>query len=69
LRPALPASFEIVTPGIRLGGGLRGDDQRRVATPERALADGADILVVGRPLTRAADPKVVLDSLATAATK
>jgi len=69
LRSALPACFEIVTPGIRLGGAVGGDDQRRVATPERALADGADILVVGRPLTRATDPEAVLDSLAAAATR
>lgn len=66
LRRVLPASFEIVTPGIRLGGDLAGDDQRRVATPGQALADGSDILVVGRPLTRAADPEAVLDSLAAA---
>jgi orotidine-5'-phosphate decarboxylase len=32
-------------------------DQQRVATPEQALADGADLLVVGRPLTAAADPR------------
>jgi len=69
LRSTLPTNFEIVTPGIRLGGSLGGDDQRRVATPERALADGADILVVGRPLTRASDPEAVLDSLQAAATR
>ena len=45
----------LVTPGVRpAGDGV--DDQARVATPEQALADGADLLVVGRPLTGAADP-------------
>ena len=45
----------IVTPGIRLDGDALGD-QRRVATPERALADGATMLVIGRPILAAADP-------------
>lgn len=66
LRSVLPAGFELVTPGIRPGGDAAGDDQRRVATPERALAEGADILVIGRPVTRATDPDAVLDGLAAA---
>lgn len=66
LRERLPRPFVLVTPGIRLEPGGAGDDQRRVATPERALAAGADLLVVGRPLTRAPDPEVVLSRLAAA---
>ena len=62
LRPALPAPFQLVTPGIRPRGSSR-DDQRRVATPGEALAAGADLLVVGRPLTRAEDPVRALDDL------
>lgn len=44
-----------VTPGVRPAGADRGD-QRRVMTPEEAIAAGADLLVIGRPITRAGDP-------------
>lgn len=47
--------LKVFTPGVRPGG-ESSDDQRRVATPERAAADGADYIVVGRPITRAEDP-------------
>jgi orotidine-5'-phosphate decarboxylase len=70
LRVQLGDEVELVTPGIRPrpegGGGVGNDDQRRVATPAEALADGASLLVIGRPLTRATDPEVVLASLASA---
>ncbi len=54
-RSALGPGFAIVTPGIRAPGGITGD-QARVATPQMAIAAGADYLVVGRPITQAADP-------------
>lgn len=55
LRGDLGAEPLAVTPGIRPAGGDV-QDQKRVATPGGAFRDGADFLVVGRPITRAADP-------------
>lgn len=46
----------IVTPGVRPAGAASGD-QKRIATPEQAVADGADHIVVGRPIWQAADPR------------
>ena len=45
----------IVTPGVRPAGAAQGD-QKRIATPARAIADGADHIVVGRPIWQADDP-------------
>jgi orotidine-5'-phosphate decarboxylase len=52
----------LVTPGIRAAGGDLGD-QSRVATPAAAVAAGADYLVVGRPITAAADPRAAADAI------
>lgn len=55
----------LVVPGIRpAGDGTRHDDQARTATPSRAVADGADRLVIGRPITRAQDPVAAAVSIA-----
>jgi orotidine-5'-phosphate decarboxylase len=55
IRDALGAAPLLVVPGIRPAGSAAGD-QARTATPEAAVADGADWLVVGRPISAAADP-------------
>ena len=54
VRAEVPADITLITPGVRPAGADVGD-QARVATPEQALADGADLLVIGRPITGAAD--------------
>ena len=56
LRTAVGPDMLLVTPGIRFADGDIGD-QKRVVTPQKAIADGADILVMGRPITANADPK------------
>ena len=53
----------LITPGVRPAGS-DAQDQARVATPEQALADGADLLVIGRPITGAADPGAAAASIA-----
>jgi len=69
VRLALGPRFAIVTPGIRAGAGLT-DDQKRVATASDAIRAGADYLVIGRPITGAADPRAaataILGELGTA---
>lgn len=56
IRAACGPKLKIVVPGIRPQGGEIGD-QKRVMTPREALAVGADLLVIGRPITAAADPR------------
>jgi len=52
----------LVVPGVRSTGADKGD-QKRVATPAEALRDGADFLVIGRQVTRAADPRAACDEI------
>lgn len=59
MRSAFGPDFTLVTPGIRPAGSVR-DDQSRIMTPEEAAQGGADYLVVGRPVTGAADPVAAL---------
>lgn len=62
LKSKLGGTFQLVTPGIRLSGS-DSNDQARVVTPEQALQFGADYLVIGRPITQAADPLAVLTAI------
>ena len=65
LRDSLGDRLLVVTPGIRPGANLYSekDDQQRVVTARQAIVDGVDYLVVGRPITKAADPIGVIDVL------
>jgi orotidine-5''-phosphate decarboxylase (EC 4.1.1.23) len=54
--------FKLITPGIRPAGSDQGD-QRRVMTPKEAVQAGSDYLVIGRPVTQAADPAAVLAAI------
>jgi len=63
VRGAVGATMRLVTPGIRLSGGDV-NDHARSATPAMALRDGADLLVVGRPITRASDPVAAANAIA-----
>lgn len=64
IRAACGKGFTIVTPGIRLpedAGKVSADDQKRILTPGEAIRNGADYLVVGRPIRAAADPAGTAD--------
>ena len=62
LKAALGTQFQLVTPGIRLEGDAKGD-QQRVVTPVEAIKLGADYLVIGRSITHAKDPIATLNSI------
>ena len=68
LKSILGQKFKLVTPGIRPAGSAVGD-QKRIMTPEEAVAAGSDYLVIGRPITKSTNPSTVLteinDSLLT----
>jgi len=62
LRKIVGHQISLVTPGIRPAGAASGD-QKRIMTPARAIAAGADYLVVGRPVMEAADPKAAAEAI------
>ena len=63
LRETCGPDFKLVVPGIRPKGSAAGD-QKRVMTPAEALQLGADHLVIGRPITDAADPEASAQAIA-----
>lgn len=62
LRQVFGPNLCLVTPGVRPAGSETGD-QKRVTTPKQALANGANLLVIGRPITAAPDPQEALDRI------
>ena len=62
MRRRVGTKLKLVTPGIRPAGASKGD-QKRVMTPALALASGADHLVIGRPITQAADPRAAAEAI------
>jgi orotidine-5'-phosphate decarboxylase len=62
VRAAVGPDLALITPGIRPPGSSL-DDQKRVMTPAKALTLGANHLVIGRPITAAADPRAALKSI------
>ena len=62
IRPVVGPDMLLVTPGVRPAGADAGD-QKRVMTPAQAVAASADHIVVGRPITRAADPRAAAEEI------
>ncbi|RJE90741.1 orotidine-5'-phosphate decarboxylase [Paenibacillus sp. 1011MAR3C5] len=62
IKSALGASFQTVTPGIRPAGAAL-NDQSRIMTPAEALRQGTDYMVIGRPITAAAQPREALETI------
>jgi len=56
--------FVAVTPGIRPAQEKESDDQKRIMTPGRAISNGSDFLVIGRPIRDAADPVAAAEAIA-----
>lgn len=68
VKKATTSGFLTVTPGIRPSGSAH-DDQSRIMTPEQALKNGSDYLVIGRPITAAENPLAALNTIASSIAK
>jgi orotidine-5'-phosphate decarboxylase len=66
IRRACGAAFAVVTPGVRPAAEAGRDDQARTLTPAEAVAAGATYLVIGRPITSAADPRKAAETISAA---
>ena len=63
IRKIVGKNFIIITPGIRISNKLKRDDQKRVENPKRAVDQGANFLVIGRPITMSKDPLKTLKKI------
>ncbi|MCL2790237.1 MAG: orotidine-5'-phosphate decarboxylase [Desulfobulbus sp.] len=66
LRSSIQRNFIVVTPGIRPGlniDTIQDDDQKRIATAKEAIRNGADYVVIGRPISKAADPLAKIEEI------
>ena len=63
IRKEVGKNFLIITPGIRINNKIKGDDQKRVETPKKAIDLGANFLVIGRPITASKDPLKILKEI------
>ena len=63
IRKEIGKNFIIVTPGIRIENKIKSDDQKRIATPKKAIDLGANYLVIGRPITESRNPLNVLKEI------
>ena len=61
IKPLVKEKFQFVTPGIRLANS--DDDQKRVTTPEDAITQGSNYLVIGRPITSSEDPAALIEKI------
>ncbi len=62
LKRDLGKEFKLITPGIRPAGSAQ-NDQHRIMTPSEAISVGVDYLVIGRPITKAENPQLVLEQI------
>tara|TARA_B100000035_G_C21036854_1_gene571524 strand:- start:4299 stop:4988 length:690 start_codon:yes stop_codon:yes gene_type:complete len=61
IKPLVKEKFQFITPGIRVANS--NDDQKRVATPENAISNGSNYLVIGRPVTLSDDPATMIEKI------
>ena len=61
IKPLVKEKFQFITPGVRLGNS--NDDQKRVTTPEDAITQGSNYLVIGRPITSSEDPAALIEKI------
>lgn len=61
IKPLVKEKFQFITPGVRLANS--NDDQKRVTTPEDAITQGSNYLVIGRPITSSEDPAALIEKI------